>query len=102
MSEHKGRPDGPHWSCSREAATIEEYREWLKVPLPGGQQKSLCIFLDCDVCRHLRYEKTIYFYRANWWFWIRRGLFAWRVAWWWFLHPRCEQCKFNKKIGRDI
>lgn len=99
MTERIGRPDGPHWTDGG-TPTLDEYREWLKVPLPDGRKKSAWMYVDCKVCKHIRYDKRIYFHRANWWFWVRRGAYVWMAFWWWLLHPSCVQCRFNKKMGR--
>lgn len=101
MSEPHRR-DVPRLTTSGERLTDEEVRIWLHTPLVGGQRKHLNMFLDCHACRHIRWERTLYFRRANWWFWIRKGVILFRASWWEVLHPRCEQCKFNEKIGRDV
>jgi hypothetical protein len=89
------------WVEDGSGLTQADFLRWLYVPLPDGRKKTLDRFVACEYCRHIRFQRIIYFDRANAWFWIK---FRWQIlearVWTRFARS-CPQCEFNRKVGRS-
>lgn len=91
-----------YWVSDGSRVTHADFVKWLYTPLADGTKKSLDRYITCPACKHIMYQRFIYFHRANWWFWTKFWfqLVASRV--WRALNRRCKQCEFNEKIRRSI
>lgn len=79
--------------------TRKEYQEWLA---QVNTQRYLDLCQTCNTCGHIRFQRVLYFTRADWRLSVRKWLAIAQCAVFIVTHWSCRQCRFDKKIGRNL